>query len=460
LLNVPGHLEAQRIEIGVLRASEAEAARQMTPPYFVGAIETLRTSEIERYEWDDFQISKDRDILTAILGPASTNNALLHPGSLYKVTATWTGTRQSDSAAANDTQVFWFKTDHEAPARLDPWMLLTLPADGEAGVFGAEPVKLIFNTHDIDRLYGAYGKELRIRFLAASAHHPTSKPMIPHPFPLNPITLQPAKADVLSPWEDTLVEVLKESGPCIPIDEDRSRQSVVTIPIPLDPYTDYILDVEMVDAGSAESARGPRVYRRHFSTGAYGTCADFAASLQAVLVSHRYVEAGGMDAIRTFFNGRAPQGAELDEQLRDKGLEAMPAPEGPRVVVFWEQSGNNPPQPAAVLVDASEPLWRARPYAAKVTDNSGPITTERWQLQDREWLRLDLGTGSDPVIAVNGLIRAPGNQRGLVVLAPSSRGKTLKLDLIEPASPESYLNTPESRVRVVDITFAKAPWEE
>ena len=40
----------------------------------------------------------------------------------------------------------------------------------------------------------------------------------------------------------------------------------------------------------------------------------------------------------------------------------------------------------AVLIDASEPMWRSRKYAAKVTDNTGPTTAERWVMQDREWL--------------------------------------------------------------------------
>lgn len=339
-------------------------------------------------------------------------------------------------------------------------MLLSLPEDGENHVFGAEPLRLVFNTHDVDRLYAAYGKELRIRLQAASAHHPVSQPTVPHPFPITPLTLEPIAAAILSPWEEALAEVVRETGPCIPIDESRTRHSAVTVPIPLDAYTGYILDVVMVNTGAPPSEAGESVYRRHFSTGAYGTFQEFGASLQAVQPSARAVAPGSMAAIRTFFGGRMPQGPELDEQLRAHGLEAMPAPDRPRVVVFWEQAGAAPPQPTAVLVDAAEPLWRSRLYPQKEVDNTSPIPSERWVLHPQEWLQLVQTPGSDVAIAPDALIRAPGWQRALVVLPPNSRGRRLQLDLVTPEFPEPYLDLTEQRMTVVDLTFVKAPWEE
>lgn len=458
LVSIGGE-KADRIEIGV-RPQSSSAQQPFVPQYYVAAIASLRLSEIERSDWDTTQISNEREVITDILGPASTNNALLYPNSLYRVSATWTGTRQGDGETRSATQSFWFRTDGGAPARLDPWMLLSLPEDGENHVFGAEPLRLVFNTHDVDRLYAAYGKELRIRLQAASAHHPVSQPTVPHPFPITPLTLEPIAAAILSPWEEALAEVVRETGPCIPIDESRTRHSAVTVPIPLDAYTGYILDVVMVNTGAPPSEAGESVYRRHFSTGAYGTFQEFGASLQAVQPSARAVAPGSMAAIRTFFGGRMPQGPELDEQLRAHGLEAMPAPDRPRVVVFWEQAGAAPPQPTAVLVDAAEPLWRSRLYPQKEVDNTSPIPSERWVLHPQEWLQLVQTPGSDVAIAPDALIRAPGWQRALVVLPPNSRGRRLQLDLVTPEFPEPYLDLTEQRMTVVDLTFVKAPWEE
>ncbi|MEB3359851.1 MAG: hypothetical protein VKK04_24205 [Synechococcales bacterium] len=459
LVTVGGEEAGDRIEIGVLpdRKQANQQQRTLAPAYYLAAIESLRQSEILRQEWDETQITREREVLTSVLGPASTENALLYPGSLYRLTARWNGHRKGDGTTGDGTQVFWFQTDNVPPPRLDAWMLMTLPADGEQGVFGAEPIRLVFNTHDVDRLYGAYGKELRIRLQASSAHHPTPKPLMPHPFPINGFTLEPAGAALLSPWEAALEEVLE--GSCIPIDQSRTRQSTVTVPIPLDPYTDYILDVEMVDGGAAATATGPSVYRRHFSTGAYGTLTEFAIALKGVRVSHRSVPVGSMAAIRTFFAGRDPQGAELDEQFRANGLEAMPTPDRPRVLVFWEQAGGLP-QPTAILVDADEPMWRSRPYPTLITDDTSDIPTERWVLQDKPWLSLLPTPGGAAIIAPNGLIRAPGYQRSLVVLAPNSRNQRLRLDLVEHAFPEPYLNRPEQRITVIDITANRAPWEE
>lgn len=464
IVQVPEALHADRVEIGVLPGRRPGAPTEprglLVPLYYVGAIECTRASELVRKEWDETQISQERKVISDMLGPASSDNALLFPGSLYKLSVTWSGTRPSDGKADSDTQSFWFRTDAEPPQRLDPWVMISLPADGETGFFGEEPVRIVFNTHDIGRLYAAYGKELRVRFQAASSHHPQPQPGIPHPFAVDAVTLKPVKAAVLSPWEEAVAEVL--TGSCIPVDEERIRHSEVKIPIPLDPYTDYILDVEMVTAGAGGEARGPSVYRRHFTTGAFATLEGFAASLRGVKESARAVAPGAMAAVRSFFaaKGRDPIGAELDEQLRSAGLEAMSVPERPRVVVLWEQAGSAPPQPSAVLVDATEPLWRSRPYPAKRIDDSGPATAERWVLQDTEWLRLETGAGAPGVVPPGGILRAPGLQRALIVLAPNSRGKILKLDLVTPAFSESYLDLPERRATVVDLRLSRAPWEE
>jgi hypothetical protein len=177
-------------------------------------------------------------------------------------------------------------------------------------------------------------------------------------------------------------------------------------------------------------------------------------------VMHRAVSTGAMETIRVRFAARRPQGAELDDAFRTAGLEAMEPASIPRVFVFWQQAGANPPQPAAVFIDAPEPLWRTRPFPAKIVDNTGPSPAERWVMGERDWLRLELKSGAPAIIAANGMIRAPGDQRALIVLAANSRGQRLQLDLVRPAVSEPYLASPEDRLTVVDIPLTKAPWEE
>jgi large repetitive protein len=463
IMHLKGSEKADRIEIGVLPLANAGAAdreRLLIPNYYLAALEALRFAEMRRADWDDVEVKKEQAAVTKVLGPAGTNDAFLVPNSLYKVTTSWSGKRKSDNGSNSGTQSFWFKTDTQPPTRLDPWMLMTDPYDGEACVFGADPLHLVFNTHDVDRLFAAYGKELRIRLTASSANHPKTKPGIPHPFPINGGTMKPAGAAILSPWEEALEEVIKESAPCIAVDENRWRQSMVTIPIPLDSYTDYKFDVEMVDIGAPASTVGERIYRRSFSTGNYGKLVDFANDLQAVKVLHRHVASGKMEAIRAAFATRKPQGAELDDALRNAGLEAMEPSLVPRLTVFWEQSGSNSPQPAALFVDAPEPMWRERPFPKKEVDNSGPSPATRWIIGQRETLRLEVKPGGAAVVDASGIIRAPGNQRALIVLKAGSRGQRLELDLVRPAVNEAYAAAPEQRVTVVDIPLTKAVWEE
>lgn len=482
-LRLPRMPDAERIEIGTLHEEppreEPGAAgndEPILPAYYVAAIGILRWTEVTRADSDQTQIDQDRSIITNFLGPASSDNALLHADSLYRISTTWKGERDSDGETTGSrTQHFWFRTDRigddgatppvpiflstpPVPVRLDAWMLVTLPADHESAVFAGEPTRLVFNTLDVDRVFAAYGRELRVRFQASSGRHPEEQPGVPHPFPISGATVVPVAATILSPWEEAAVEVLADS--CIPIDVDRSRHSEVDIPIPLELFTDYILDVEMVAVGAPAEAKGPSIYRRHFSTGGFTSFDDFAASLQAPRPTVRSCEPGALEAIRAHFAGRAPLGAELDDHLRAHGMEPLAVPEVARVVVFWSQEGDDPPQPAGILIDATEPLWRSRPYPSPVEDDTGPVTVQRWVQADTEWMMLEDRSAAG-VIAADGIIRAPGLQRALIVLAAGARGATVKIELVSRAFPTMpFLNQVEKRAIVVGLTLDHALWEE
>ncbi|RZS58596.1 hypothetical protein [Sphaerotilus mobilis] len=472
---------ADRIEIGTLRREgqnpPQDLPKNLEPAYFVGAFSALRGGEVGRQDWDDRQITHDQAVITQAVGPASSDCALLFADATYRLRVVWEGVRPSDAKTAAATQDFWFRTDRigradgdplkpvfeqtePLPVRLDPWMLVTLPADQEAQAFYEEAPRLVFNTHDVDRLFAAYGHELRVRFQAASSRHPVARPGVPHPLPITAPFLAPVKATILSPWEEAATEVLASDAPCVPVDEDRIRHSVIDIPIPLEPYTDYILDVELLPTGAAADARGPSIYRRHFSTGGYATRAGLAGSIQGVQPTARACAVGAFAGLPALFAGRVPEGAEIDEQLRAKGIEPLGLPTQPRIVVFWSQAGSSPPQPEAVLIDATEPLWRTRPYPAKVTDSSGPVDASRWVLQDTEWLQLQDASAAG-VLAVDGIVKAPGLQRALVVLAPHGRGRQLRLDLVAIGFPGlPFLGAAEQRTTVLDLRLARAPWEE
>ena len=479
---------ADRVEIGThgLRGrpviADAAGPRQaIAPRYYVAAIAETRWSEQVRVNWDTTQLNTDRQVLTQLLGSASDTNAFLSADSLYRIMVTSTGKRLNDSDAPAFAQHFWFRTDHieadpadaaklqfastpPVPVRLDSWLLMTIPDEAEKGYFGQEDVKLVFNTQDIDRLLTRYSRKMQIRFQAASAQNPQSTPAVPHPYPVDTATLWPVPATLLSPWEDAAaaaVSRLGAAGACVPVDGNRTRHSQVDIPIPLNSCTDYLLDVELVDANAADGATGLSIFRRHFSTGLYQTFEQFAASVTSPLPTARSAPAGAFGAIAGFFAGRRPAGSELDDQLRAHGIEPLETPARARVVVFWEQSGSADPQPAAVLVDATEPLFRSRSYPSKITDSTGPVPSERWVLAPREWLLLRPSAATAPTLAPSGIVVAPGGQRAVVVLAPGQRGKELALELVAAAFADlPFLDPNERAVTVFDMTFSAAPWEE
>lgn len=433
-------------------------------PYFVAAIELTRMAEATRQSWDEEQVSRNRKVVEDFLGPSSADVALMVPGKTYKLT-TVTSVRVRDAdgaeqADADQTSTYWFRTDSQAPTRLDPWVMCTLPEDKEQHVFGHESLRVVFNTNDVDKLYGAYGKELRARLMAASFRQ-VDEPGIQHPFPITAASLQVVAAVHLSPFEAVLTELMAEAGPCVPVDEDRTRHSMVEIPIPMDPYTDYLLDIEAVDVGTAAGAKGARVLRKAFSTGAFASTEDFATEFAATRTEHRAVAAGLLQAVAAQFAAREPEGPELDTALIGAGLEPMPVPDRPRIVTFWEQpSPAADPAPVAVLIDASEPLRRRRLLPAEITGTDTP-PTKRLELRAQEWLRIGEAATSDSIVART--IFAPGAQRALVMLKSGSRGKVLHLELVRRAFTLPYLDGPgatDARFRIVSETLRRAPWEE
>ena len=466
LVNLEPPDGTEKIDIGVLYP-DIDTARKIEHqgrPYYVAAIELIGLSEVERSDYDQTQIQRNREVVESFLGPESGDLALMFPGQTYKVTTVTDVTVRDDEGNtqpdSTQTETFWFRTDDDPPRRLDPWLLCTLPAEKEQHVFGHEALKIVFATNDIDKLFGAYGKELRARLKAASFRQ-VDEPGVPHPFPITPATLDNVEAHELSPFEAVLVDLMTEIGPCIPIAEERVRHSSVTIPVPLDPYTDYILDIEAVDIGAPANEVGQRVLRRAFSTGGFASGEAFVTGFAATATEHRAVASGVMQAIGTQFASRQPEGSELDNAMIAAGLEPMKVPSQPRILIFWQQaSPASDPQPAAVMIDSSEPMHRTRALPMEITtDDDVPV--KRLVLAEQEWLTVAEGSSGDDI--VDEIVFAPGRQRALFTLKALSRGKVLHIDMIRRAFPAPYLDgdgATDQAFRILSETLIRAPWEE
>lgn len=463
LVDVKGGAVADRILVGV--RPERHEEKLPGPPFYVAAMEALTGAEIGRADSDSHTVDSNRDVLEAALGADSGEVALLVPNTVYRVNVTWSATafdttEPSAIVPQPSTQVsYWFRTASAPPDRLDAWILATMPYDGERSVFGNEALQIAFATNDVLRLFDAYDQRLEIRIWAASAQHPEPDANgVPLPFALDTTSVVPVAASIMSPWELAVVELVE--GTCIPVDIDRERHTVTTIPIPLEPRTDYLLDIERVPKSAAAGTRGTRIFRRSFATSLFPTLPAFAAYFQGARVLSRSVPTGLAAAISAAFATRQPEGEELDVVMRGNatqpGIEPLPVPDRPRVSIWWEGAGV--PIPTAVVIDATEPLWRYRERARLVPMTGTDV--EHYELSRDEWVSPIEAAGSS---VVERIIRAPGGQRAVVILRPGSRGATLRLALRRIAFQEQYLDGPTASDQVeplVDVGIARAPWEE
>jgi hypothetical protein len=323
-------------------------------------------------------------------------------------------------------------------------------------------VKVVFATNNVGRIYDTYGKKLQARLRPSSFVPVPSTLAVPHPLPLSTPFVQPVKASVLTPWENAVKKIAgSPSLPCVNANGDRTRHTVLTVPIPLDLYTDYLIDIEMVDKGAPDGTIGTVVWRGSFSTGGFQSESDFANAFQISKVNHRGEHAddiGKLQAIGPVFASRDPQGAEFDSALTRAGLDSLPVPKVPGFTVFWEPA--SPPQPVAILVDASEPMWRNRPIPTEITA-PGPAAAQWYNLSPQPWLELAQQAGGDDL--VDHIVMAPGGQRALVTLKANSRGKHILLALERVAHTEPYLDGPGALNQfftILNVNLTAAPWEE
>jgi hypothetical protein len=454
------------IQIG-LKTGAAQMLGSLTHrPFYVAAIEVVRIEEELRFDYDTKQQTHKKEIAGAVLSSESADYALLQKDTVYSVTVTWDAQRERRpkgqiptdlKSLSGESQTFWFKTDDKSPERLDPWMLAALPTEGERHYFANDGMKLVFATNNVVRLYDTYDKRLQVRLRASSSRPPPGTPkVLEYPLILDATAVEPVSKSVLDPFEEALENLL--DGSCVPVDGKRIRHSKVDIDTPLDTFTDYVLDIEMVGKDEPDGATGPVVWRRRFSTGSFRTLSEFAQSFFTARVVHRAIKVGAMADIKNMFTGKTPQGNELDQAFIAKGLEPLEVPDRPRLVVFWE-TGIGDPQPTALLIDSSEPLWRSR-MLPRSTDPS-PDGQKRYVMEAVPWLEIKQQAGGDD-LQDGEIIRGPGNQRALIILKPDSRNKDVKFALrrIPPEPEYSYLEGLEEFFTIADFNLKGAPWEE
>lgn len=427
------------------------------PLWALYAVEVLTAAEASRRQFDETSRAKWRDVLEGALGADQSKRALLLPDTTYTVSVSYT----FSTATANDkgerddstvehskettVQSFHFKTDNAPPERLDARVLATAPARNEDGYFHGEPIRIVFASAETRKLFKAYGRDLFAVVRAASGKHPQATPDLPPGevrLDAAPATVRAIAPLAMTPFEDTVRDTLRDLA-CVNMEMHDDRHEAVTIQLPLEPATEYTLDVE-----ARPLAAPPRypLLRRSFRTSRYAGADAFAAQVLAGGARHRYLD--DVSALQALAAGPVPD-LVLETALRSARWGELGRAREARVTVIW--SGAAPAQPAALLVETPERHWRTRDVPEKQTTNG--VTA--YAIGQQSWLEL-IGQGDDGVLSH--LVRATDGARTLGLLAPGARGKTLRLGLQRTNHP-LYEGNGDKAVHPMAEIKLFAPWE-
>jgi hypothetical protein len=382
---------------------------------------------------------------------------LLAPNTTYTLTVRYDAQSRTNGGPpttdAGLKQQFRFRTDAEAPKRLDPWVLGTTPDHEDRYHFYEDAVKVVFNDVSVVQLFSAYGRDLRVRLRAADGV-PAGEDTI--------TDLAPVAGQVSTPLHDALT-ALANAGllPCTGALTGTPPHGSYTSNVPLRPLMAYTFDIVVDPPDPEDPAAVPTpLFRRSFATSRYASAAALAAHLQGSSPQHRGLTApvvglptGGKVVIATE--------EQIQLALTGAGEQALPAAETPGVTLYWAAPpGSSTFAPHAILIDAQEPLWRTRqePKLETVPGQSDPAFQHIVPQTVPALEIVETGTSF-----VERFVCSPGGTRTLVILSsalqPPPDGVELTLSLRRPAS--ALYGLAEETTRLVSLTLrASAPWED
>jgi hypothetical protein len=443
--------ETVRLRLRIV-ASFAPAER---PAALLAVAEVLTLAEGQRYTTEEGSRSGQVETVAGYLnGTAAV--PLLSPGQKYTLHIDYTATTEDTPPSGppvvstfNFTESFRFSTDARPPARLDAYVLGGNPRQEEQFVFADEVVTVVFNDLQVVQLYQKYGRTLTAVLRSADGVA----------IPAHQVqNISEVAATYTSPLYDTLNAKVRAGGfPCVgPYHHEGHAQ--FQLPEQLRPSMAYSLDIE---ARPVPAHMGPNpivpLFRRQFRTGRFRNVSEFVGEMKARALEHRPLTG----PITGLTPGVAADVA-IEAALRAAGLPGLGAPTQGSRIVLWRPLGNRY-VPHAVLLDASEPLWRFRDTPKQeVVPNADPTqppldpSFQRIVPGEEPSLRLE-ATGP-----VTGFVRSTAGTRTIVFLNDSSwptTGGNVVIEAVRTAS--ALYGVSEQRVSVTSLQLAgQAPWED
>jgi hypothetical protein len=303
----------------------------------------------------------------------------------------------------------------------------------------------------------AYGRQI-VAVIRGADGQPVTKS------PDTTFATEAVPASVLTPYRDTIMKLI-EAG-FMPCTGQITLPTHVhyTAPFELRPLMSYTFDIELTGGPAPTGTVQKPFYRRTFTTSRYADLADFAGDLRKSPVRHR--------ALGSLPVGLPTTGAGFAVMLTDREFETIlttagvagdEAPEQVGFTVLWSnQAGDYVPY--AILIRASEPIWRVRTESQKtvVKDARNLVIDPAFAIYENK-----------PVMAMRlerkaseGVVRHfIHNTTGTLTLALlqssafTNAVKPVSIDIVQAAS--SFYGLTEKRELLISLSLSgRAPWED
>jgi hypothetical protein len=429
--------------------------RNERPAVVLAVAEVLTFAEDERYTTEEGSRSGQVETIAGFLDGSSVV-PLLSPNKKYTLHVDYVATTEDEQPTGppivttfDFTESFRFTTDNMPPARLDAYVLGVNPHQEEQFVFADETVSIVFNDLQVVQLYEEYGRTLTAVLRSADgvaipAHQITDISEVP--------------ATYTSPLYDTLDAKVQAGGlKCVgPYHHEGHAQ--FTLPEPLRPSMAYTLDIEAqpVPAHKGTTPIVP-LFRRQFRTGRFRNVGELVNEMKARTLEHRLLSG----AITGLAPGIATDLA-IQTALQAAGLPSMGAPTQGSRIVLWRRLGTRY-VPHAVLLDASEPLWRLRDVPTQeVVPNADPTQLPLDPSFQRIVPGEELSLKLEAAAPATGFVRSPAGTRTVVFLEDTTwptAGATVLIEAVRTGS--TLYDITEQRVTVTRLELGgHAPWED
>lgn len=479
------------VQLGLYEVDKLISKGLERPSYMVGIVETLTVAEVERHDRESESKQSWQNEVNGGLNPMPNPPALLTADTEYRVSIEWDYANCDANGGGNlawtpgPAQVFRFRTDREPlasrqlqipgenlpkdmPSRLDPWVLATDPGEGERFRFYGEPVRIIFSVDYLLSMFQTYGVELQAKVRAASYRN--ASPASPG-FPLTVAALNDAitaalgglgvapnvnplaGAAIFSPWEDMARNVL-ERQPCIETSGSAIRHTIADLNLLLEPYTEFVLDIEPVNAAPPPAGEIARpLFRRPFTTSRYANAEAMCAAARVADLTE--IPAGDISAILALAGAPAPLSrSQIDDALRSAGLRPLVDTQEPELEIVWGAVGGLQ-QPRILIVRTPEPLMRTRKMPTTIEPPGQPrLQREVVSMQDAVHLEVVPGPGA----AAMTLLAQPGLNI-VIALIEQGRGKPISLKLRRHHSAFYGEGDSVADIDLIDLKLDAAIWE-